>query len=94
MRATILALLLGGCATCDDVAVQPPAQYDHAPTRLYTTRELPLAEVLERCSNAEACTYGNAGVIYIPQEVSQEEKSCLLRHEYGHINGWPADHPA
>jgi hypothetical protein len=68
----------------------PPARYDHEPAQHYTIRYgwWPRA-------------YSNIGgnVINLPNKLmkrifySNQSYDCLIRHEKGHLNGWPPDHP-
>jgi hypothetical protein len=83
----------------------PPAEFDHAYTgkKLTVLKEDNYAFIRYVCRDnptAIACSYR------IYDNVSDETLSCLimlgpmahddpqvLRHEIGHCNGWPSDHP-
>lgn len=48
----------------------------------------------------KACSWKNVinmGFVVLPErdggDISAEWEACALRHEYGHLNGWPATHP-
>lgn len=82
----------------------PPVTYDHAPTIPYGVVEETQERVTRLCEilggpNAIACTWQTeAGfTVIIPKVgrggVAQRTHDLILRHERGHVNGWPADHP-
>jgi hypothetical protein len=58
-----------------------------------------LAEVTHGNVETKACSwrYGNLGFVVMPDMGDHGGgdiwDACVLRHEYGHINGWPAAHP-
>ncbi len=107
LAALVAAFLLPGFAQA--AAFQPwnpPARFDHAYsgriTFVYGKSNYPL-----RCWNAYACTYSNYPapgqcLMYMPwrDEVIVGIKfdlpswNTLLRHERGHCNGWPGNHPS
>lgn len=82
----------------------PPTQYDHPYTgklivQIFLASEVPIA-----CDHAEfeSCSIRPpwptaASIIILPKVgiggVSQRQQDILRRHEEGHLNGWPADHP-
>jgi len=41
------------------------------------------------------CAYqiGNLWRIAMRDDLGPQDDRCTLRHEYGHVNGWPANHP-
>lgn len=80
----------------------PPAIYDHAFPGQVNVHHLPPREIQVYCGNelAGACTptqsatgtcivYVAMGSAFIPDLVQ-----LMIRHETGHCNGWPADHPS
>ena len=86
----------------------PPPEYDRpAFVRVIPARTM--EEVLRLCQTAGqpmACTWretigGRPCVIVIPVvgfvaprgTVTVEDRAAIIRHETGHCNGWPADHP-
>ena len=58
-----------------------------------------LSRVTDGGFEMKACSWrdvANLGFVVLPNRgegVSGEWESCALRHEYAHINGWPATHP-
>jgi len=68
----------------------PPHEYDHEPTHPYTI-------VYGWWPRPYASIGGN--VIHMPNKYAKQimyrnqSYKCLIRHEKGHINGWPANHP-
>jgi hypothetical protein len=82
----------------------PPAQYDKPYDGDLTIKMVATLEELQsacRVTNAKmlACAIHNAKscVIYmVADEVMRQRgwnTGLLLRHEIGHCNGWPGDHP-
>lgn len=58
-----------------------------------------LAQVSHGSVETKACSwrYANIGFVVLPDTGGHSGtdawEACVLRHEYGHINGWPAWHP-
>jgi hypothetical protein len=58
-----------------------------------------LAQVTHGNVETKACSwrYANLGFVLLPDlggpDATAAWEACVLRHEYGHINGWPASHP-
>lgn len=87
--------------------ILPPEQYDHFYDGDLTIKIVPdLVSLNAACSidpdkqpNVLACAWHNAKscVIYMVDDRVMREKGwntgILLRHEIGHCNGWPGDHP-
>ena len=48
----------------------------------------------EKHTYFEACVRGNMVHMPNPCDYPQEKFATLLCHEYGHLEGWPADHGA
>jgi hypothetical protein len=98
-----LAALPSACASqimrseCGDI-LAPPAQYDHAPYGPVMIFELSEEDLHENCGGhllACAIQKPRTWQIYIERQsldMSFIRQSCLLRHEFGHTGGWPADH--
>lgn len=42
----------------------------------------------------EGCANVASRIIILPsvEAIGQRKYDCILRHEMGHVNGWPADH--
>jgi hypothetical protein len=103
-----LALLLA-TATTAQAQLLPPPQYDHEfPAQLTVETVATQAELARICPNAAARTPNMIGcairandgsscrIILVPDSIIQalhSTRSRILRHEIGHCNGWPADHP-
>jgi hypothetical protein len=84
--------------------ILPPVEYDHYYEGDLTIRVVPtLEELLARCNITNPITlacamvYEKNCVIYLlPDETMRKRgwtTGLLLRHEIGHWNGWPGDHP-
>src|SRR5215813_14657821 len=71
----------------------PPTQYDHEPTKPCTIKYGLYPRAYSQI--------GESGdhVIHLPSPAvkwmfyPRTSYKCLIRHEKGHINGWPASHP-
>lgn len=104
--AAVLLGLLMGCATIQAPATKPqaappPAKYDHVYDGNEEVFYETAAAVKERCapfSNAvvHGCSYTFKGEktchVYVSTE-SRYDQASILRHETGHCNGWPGNHP-
>jgi len=82
----------------------PPAEYDREPAVKYEVIETPWHKVDALCPGHEfervlACArdFGPLGwTIVMPKRDGSllgDDWKLLLRHEKGHINGWPRFHP-
>ena len=74
--------------------LMPPKQFDHYPTRNFITYTIPanLEETLcgrglESTRTALACVF-EGSKIYIRDDLTPAARAKVLKHEYGHINGW------
>jgi hypothetical protein len=85
---------------------EPPARFDRMPSGRVVVFEDTVQAVRERCrdlgagDDAAACArplpFGDC-VVVLPKVgvggVGAATQVALLRHEHGHCNGWPKDHP-
>ena len=82
----------------------PPARYDRAYTGELKTINADIADVHKLCGSPYglrvfACAKPDIGkcTIVLPRVedggVTKQQRERLRRHEIGHCNGWPADHP-
>lgn len=79
----------------------PPPKYDrpyHGALRVVVRTWTEIARLCGR--DAWACTWGDQGgvcTIYLPRidgrYVNHAGYDGLFRHEVGHCNGWPGNHP-
>ena len=100
--AILAALFLSACSKpdgCGDV-MQPPTEYDHPPIGMSRLWELSADEVTRTCEGLGisgpllACSIGSIVVLpVISASTPRWKQDCLLHHEWGHQNGWPATHP-
>lgn len=97
-RAALL-LVLSGCSTWS-----PPEPYDGQYTGQLTVVRVPQAKVVEMCreliegvtEKQKGCAVwrGNSCHVVIIDRIYRGSRPIdVLRHELGHCNGWPADHP-
>ena len=99
----IAALLAATPAAADcGTIIQPPAPYDH-PLAYDPTIHImdyfaidgfcrKLGVVARTDRRVEACNDPRTRTIYLPR-VSPELSQCYFRHEVGHLEGWPGNHP-
>jgi hypothetical protein len=81
--------------------ILPPPEYDHHyDGALKITVAETFAELADFCGRAlkNACAKhidgGDRCLVYmIKEELLQWTREIVLRHEIGHCNGWPGDHP-
>jgi hypothetical protein len=84
--------------------ILPPVEFDHYYEGDLTIKVVPdLISLRAACSNEKenilACAWHNSKscVIYMVEDRVMRERGwttgLLLRHEIGHCNGWPGDHP-
>jgi len=85
----------------------PPAIYDHAPSGVVEAHSGSLSDLEYLCHTqwrivtnnvSVGCSWPSRGVwiVILPRiggEVTPELQARVWRHEIGHVNGWPADHP-
>jgi hypothetical protein len=86
-----------------DTTWNPPARFDHAFGGKLILYRLPQKEVVRVCQNmpgagmlqhgcselkGDTCT-----VITINKTFMGATPAAVLRHEIGHCNGWPSNHP-
>ena len=82
----------------------PPERCDHAPTRPFSTRAVDHLTVDATCRSyanfnylrvhLQACsiTFIDHAILIISNDINPDYTACLVRHEYGHLNGWDAGH--
>ena len=96
-------------ANPDRAEWNPPARFDHPFSGKLVVRRLPQPEVIAACRDlvrglaSVAVTYrqrgcarlrdGRCTIIMIDRPFRGTRPEAVLRHEVGHCNGWPADHP-
>lgn len=78
--------------------LEPPAIYDHPFPGTVIEHVVPGLDLLAHCWPyffARACSFHVKGkcYIYYSREEAPAMKAAIRRHEEGHCNGWPADHP-
>jgi hypothetical protein len=82
--------------------VLPPVEYDHPYTGDLTVSIVSQEEIARQCPNAKArlgCNrrWPDECLVWIaPDDVIEAlglTREVVLRHEIGHCNGWPSDHP-
>lgn len=94
--ATIVSFSL--TAPANAVSGLPPARFDYVPRVKPIIMRLPANEIGTYCrpravgcaTNVLAGPHKGRCLVYIAIGPSED---LILRHEYGHCNGWPADHP-
>ncbi len=88
-----LLILAGLLAIPSHSSCNPPARYDYNPKTYYVLDVKP-NEMLLICGRiALGCTV-NRKYIFLRSDLSPQARACTLRHEKGHVNGWPGNHPA
>lgn len=95
-RAMILSIVL--LAGCGSNIPLPPTQYDHEPTRPFTDYRVPYFQVASACRtfgpHLNGCVVpGRIPLRIMATGLNAQDEAALTRHENGHLNGWPADHP-
>lgn len=102
MRSLFALLLISGSA---NAVTLPPERYDR-PARNVEVVELNSRRAVDKACRAmfgwmaqgigsvEGCANAPQRIIILPsvKAIGQRRYDCILRHEMGHINGWPADH--
>ncbi len=92
-------------AGINDPTWNPPARFDHPYSGRLIVHRLPQAQIVDVCTkvlgirsfNRHGCSSykGNRCEVWIVDKTyMQATPEAVLRHETGHCNGWPADHPA
>jgi hypothetical protein len=109
ITAALMLLSATAFAGPNDTTWNPPARFDHPYHGKLTIYSLPQAEVARRCKmlvGIDAAAYqlrgcslylGTPGtlcvIVMIDEPYGNQTPTAVLRHEIGHCNGWPADHP-
>jgi len=84
--------------------ILPPVEYDHDYSGNLIVQEVPtIEELLETCKltvrwalGCTTLTDWGCHVYLVPESVMKKYgwwKEAMMRHELGHCNGWPGDHP-
>jgi hypothetical protein len=86
-----------------DATWNPPVRFDHPFTGKLTLYRLPQKEVVRICQNMPGASLQQHGcsqlvgnrctVVIINKTFMGAAPASVLRHEIGHCNGWPANHP-
>lgn len=96
----LLGLLFATAAQARDFCtypdIVPPAIYDHEPTVPYKIYDVPMWFLQEvacpgKLAMRAGCAFSTGDGfyhIYIRDDVTAEERACVLRHEKAHLNGW------
>lgn len=74
----------------------PPPEFDYKPSAEVHVIEGTPEQVRHWCpEHGVACIYeaNDAVCVIIFNKEYEWARSMILRHEYGHCNGWPSDHP-
>lgn len=69
----------------------PPPAFDHVPGRSVTVTDLPAQLIEALCPDdgiVVGCAFTGVGKVFIRDDLTDAARSHVLRHEYGHINGW------
>lgn len=91
----LVLLILGGAI--------PPARYDHPYPGVVNVTYLPPDKLMQVGGQVEhpgaillGCTtaVGPKSVYHVYISTQAPNPQEVLRHERGHCNGWPGDHPA
>lgn len=107
-RAALGAILLmadAAHAGPRDPTWNPPARFDHPYHGHLIVHRLPQSEIVRLCRamhmpgagmNQHGCSHRDIGwceVWIIDKTFIRATPQAVLRHEIGHCNGWPANHP-
>lgn len=103
MIVGLLALLLmaapaGAYYQIKGIIHMPPRMYDHYPTEPFTVEFWPQGDLRILCRNKYppglqiACTREDR-IIIVRDDLSPAAVQLVLRHEYGHLNGWLHEEP-
>jgi hypothetical protein len=71
----------------------PPPAYDHAYRGRLIVHVLPDSAASAACHGGDACSTRQGGTCIVILPRGHRALALLRRHEIGHCNGWPADHP-
>jgi hypothetical protein len=79
----------------------PPSQYDHPPQIPVIEKVVPWNELQRLCRASERPIYNGTGYGLWGCAIVKDGKCYVARldvpgvkrHELGHCNGWPKDHP-
>ena len=77
------------------VIEMPPKKYDHEPYQPYQVIEMPIKDLHKICNQPRrsnytlfGCAHHLVGLIYLRDDLSDEARKRVLRHERAHLNGW------
>lgn len=94
----VISSMLATPVRAERVASTPPHRFDHRYRRRPVVVTVP-ADSTGVCRNlgadGEACSWVRRGIcrIVLPTGLTARERASIIRHEVGHCNGWPEDHP-
>lgn len=93
----LLTLTLAGCVTRGGPVGAPPLRFDHPYAGEVVIRRVSIQEVRSSCfgGDAWACAIPGIGAcsVYIYDRLGKKRTTRIIRHETGHCNGWPWNHP-
>ena len=100
--ALALTLLATPAVVDCGTIIQPPAPYNHQLAYDPTIHIMDYFALDNFCRKlgviaapgrrVEACNDPRTRTIYLPR-VSPRLSQCYFKHESGHLEGWPGDHP-
>lgn len=79
------------------IVAPPPAKYDYVPKRPVQIIEIDGRFIDAKCRTEQqerqgqlvvGCYFHGADTIWLRRGLSSKERREVLRHEYGHANGW------
>lgn len=106
--AIVLVCLLGAppaIAGKTDPTWNPPARFDHSYSGKMIVHRLPQAQIINVCAKVlgkrsmiqHGCSAkpknGRCEIWIVDKTYMSATPEAVLRHERGHCNGWPANHP-
>jgi len=71
----------------------PPEKYDHEPTKPYTIKYGWYPRAYSQIGDSGDHVIHLPNRFVKPMFYANQTYESLIRHEKGHINGWPANHP-
>lgn len=82
---------------------KPPARFDRLPGN-YVIHEVSLESLRSTCGHGQAVgcalmpqlivsSKKRACIILVPKNAYLHLRNQIIRHEFGHCNGWPPNHP-